>query len=84
MSCCASSLRLGLSRPSPRRYGASSAFPTLTGLVALAAGLAAVYGLQTRQKRRRSRVRDTAAAGVVDTSRKTWPSLTDEGADVDT
>ncbi|EFC6857739.1 hypothetical protein FEH38_24345 [Escherichia coli] len=35
--------------------------------------------LQTRQKRRRSRVRDTAAAGVVDTSRKTWPSLTDEG-----
>lgn len=31
------------------------------------------------QKRRRSRVRDTAAAGVVDTSRKTWPSLTDEG-----
>jgi len=33
-----------LSRPSPRRYGASSAFPTLTGLVALAAGLAAVYG----------------------------------------
>ncbi|EAM6978234.1 hypothetical protein GCI44_18815 [Salmonella enterica] len=30
--------------PSPRRYGASSAFPTLTGLVALAAGLAAVYG----------------------------------------
>lgn len=30
-------------------------------------------------KRRRSRVRDTAAAGVVDTSRKTWPSLTDEG-----
>ncbi|PGG12150.1 hypothetical protein BMR30_08350 [Escherichia coli] len=35
--------------------------------------------LQTRQKRRRSRVRDTAAAGVVDTSRKTCPSLTDEG-----
>ncbi|MBW6087284.1 hypothetical protein HTS61_09120 [Escherichia coli] len=30
--------------PSPRRYGASSAFPTLTGLVALAAGLAVVYG----------------------------------------
>ncbi|MBJ4525157.1 hypothetical protein MRY24_24430, partial [Escherichia coli] len=46
---------LGLSRPSPRRYGASSAFPTLTGLVALAAGLAAVYGPANAPERGRLR-----------------------------
>nr|ASD54104.1 Hypothetical protein [Pseudomonas aeruginosa] len=68
---CLAPLRVATGLPAPFRRS--------PGWLPSPLGWRPSMALQTRQKRRRSRVRDTAAAGVVDTSRKTWPSLTDEG-----